>query len=176
MTVDAVATADLSHPGALELLRRQLLARMAYTGPDGFPRVIPIGFHWTGERVVVYTSPIAPKIPALSARPNVALTIDSDDGPATRSLFVRGMASIEIADDVLGEYLVAATKAMDGEQARQFQTEARSVHKQMARITIEPHWARFYDFAADRVPDFIRQLVNENSSGLQAINPRPLAE
>ena len=51
---------ELDHPGAQQLLAGQALARLAYTGPDGFPWVIPIGFHWNGERIIVCTAPISP--------------------------------------------------------------------------------------------------------------------
>jgi nitroimidazol reductase NimA-like FMN-containing flavoprotein (pyridoxamine 5'-phosphate oxidase superfamily) len=42
---------ELSHPDAQELLSSAQLARLAYTGRDDFPRVIPIGFHWTGSQI-----------------------------------------------------------------------------------------------------------------------------
>ena len=48
---------ELGHSDAQELLRSTSLARFAYNGRDGFPRVIPIGFYWTGERIVVCTAP-----------------------------------------------------------------------------------------------------------------------
>ena len=149
----------LTHPDALELLTRQPLARMAYTGPDGFPRVIPLGFWWTGERIIVCTAPTSPKARALAGRPHVALTIDSDDGPANRTVSVRGVASIEVVDGVPDEYLAASSKAMTDEQARQFETQVRSFYQQMARISIEPRWARCYDFTAGRVPEFLRRLA-----------------
>jgi hypothetical protein len=37
----------------------------------------------------------------------------------------------------------------------------RSVYKQMVRISIEPQWARFYDFGAGRVPAFLVNLCND---------------
>ena len=43
---------------------------------DGFPRVIPIGFYWNGNQIVVCTATTAPKAKALSSRPNVAITMD----------------------------------------------------------------------------------------------------
>ena len=160
MTPQAGALADeLSHPGAQELLGTQRLARLAYTGPDGFPRVIPIGFHWTGQHIIVCTAPSSPKVRALSARPHVALTIDTDDGTASRALSVRGVAAIEIVDGVPDEYLAAAVKGMDGEQARQFEMAVRSMYKQMARITIRPQWARYYDFGTGRIPGFLLKLA-----------------
>ena len=42
---------------------------VAYTGKDGTPRVIPVGFFWTGEQFVIATATTAPKVAALSARP-----------------------------------------------------------------------------------------------------------
>jgi hypothetical protein len=156
---------ELGHPGAQQLLASQALARLAYTGQDGFPRVIPIGFHWNGARIIVCTVPISPKVGALSARPHVALTIDTDEGTASRALLVRGVATIEIVDGVPDEYLAAATKNMDGEQARQFEAQVRLLYRQMARITIEPRWARYYDFGAGRLPGFLRKLVEDHAAG-----------
>jgi Pyridoxamine 5'-phosphate oxidase len=160
---DALAedTRELSHPDALDLLATETLLRLAYTGPDGFPRVIPIGFHWTGESIVVCTVPTSPKVRALAARPHVALTIDTDRGTASRSLSVRGVAAIEIVDGVPDEYLAASGKNMDGEQARQFEAQVRSLYKQMARITIQPRWARYYDFGTGRLPGFLLKLIQD---------------
>jgi nitroimidazol reductase NimA-like FMN-containing flavoprotein (pyridoxamine 5'-phosphate oxidase superfamily) len=84
---------EIGHPGAEELLRHASLVRLAYSGRDGSPRVVPVGFHWNGQDVVVCTAPTAPKVKALSARPSVALTIDSADTPATaKALLTRGIA------------------------------------------------------------------------------------
>src|SRR5438874_7060537 len=46
---------DLQEPGAVELLHSPDPARLAYTGPDGYPRVIPVGFLWNGTAIVVCT-------------------------------------------------------------------------------------------------------------------------
>jgi hypothetical protein len=37
----------------------------------------------------------------------------------------------------------------------------RSIHRRMARISIEPRWARYYDFGAGRVPAFLAELGQE---------------
>jgi Pyridoxamine 5'-phosphate oxidase len=153
---------ELNHPSARELLGSQPLARLAYTGPDGFPRVIPTGFHWNGQQIVVCTAPSSPKVRALASRPHVALTIDTDDGQASRALFVRGVATIDIIDGVPGEYLAASAKNMDTGQARQFEAHVRAIYKQMARISVEPRWARYYDFGAGRVPQFLQKLAEDN--------------
>jgi hypothetical protein len=154
-------TQELSHPDALDLLATETLLRLAYTGPDGFPRVIPIGFHWTGENIVICTVPSSPKVRALAVRPHVALTIDTNQGTPGRSLSVRGVAAIEIVDGVPDEYLAASGKNMDAEQARQFEAQVRSLYKQMARITIQPRWARYYDFGTGRLPGFLLKLIQD---------------
>src|ERR1700742_4856469 len=88
---------------AEEILRTATLARLAYDGIDGTPRVIPIGFLWTGDAGVVATHPTATKFAALRARPRVALTIDVPS-PA-RSVLLRGEAEIEVVDGPVPEYL-----------------------------------------------------------------------
>ena len=119
---------ELGQPGARELLESATLARLAYNGPDGLPRVIPIGFYWNGERIVVCTATTSPKVQALSARPDVAITIDTGDTPATaKSLLVRGSAHLETVDGVAGEYLEAAKKALDPDMHAAFEAQVRAV-------------------------------------------------
>ena len=154
---------DLQQPGALELLRSPEPARLAYTGPDGYPRVIPIGFLWNGTAVVVCTAPTAPKVAALAKQPHVALTIDSM-GPPAKELLLRGTASIEIVDGVPPEYLAAAAKSTYGDELAAFEAAVRGLYKEMARITVTPSWARFYDFGAGRLPTFLRRLVEPGSA------------
>jgi Pyridoxamine 5'-phosphate oxidase len=147
---------ELGQPGAQQLLRETALARLAYNGPDGLPRVIPTGFQWQHGRVYCCTADTAPKVAALSARPDVALTIDTDDA---RSLSIRGRAEIEIVDGIPPEYLAASAKTMDAAAMRDFEAQVRATYPKMARIAITPGWARFYDFGAGRLPAFLSQLV-----------------
>jgi Pyridoxamine 5'-phosphate oxidase len=151
---------ELNHPGAQELLASAAVARLAYTGKDGFPRVIPVAFHWNGEAVVVGTPPAAPKVAAMSAQPRVALTIDTDTMPP-RSLLIRGLAAIQTLDGVCGDFVKANTKGMEQAQVQGFEAQARATYKQMSRIAITPDWARFYDFGADRVPSSLLKLRND---------------
>jgi nitroimidazol reductase NimA-like FMN-containing flavoprotein (pyridoxamine 5'-phosphate oxidase superfamily) len=152
---------ELGHPDAQKLLSGSL-ARLAYNGLDGFPRVIPVGFYWTGRRVVVSTAPSSPKVRALSSRPEVALTIDSGGTPEeARALLVRGVATLETVDGVTEEYLAAARRSMQAAELAEFERNVRSVYQQMVRISIEPQWARFYDFGAGRLPAFLAKLIND---------------
>src|SRR5919201_6744200 len=106
-------TEELEHPGARNLLDSATLLRLAYNGSDGFPRVIPIGFYWNGNQIVICTAATAPKVKALSSRPNVAMTIDVGDTPTeAKSLLVRGLASAEIVNGVPDEYVAASRKVL----------------------------------------------------------------
>ncbi|HYI13307.1 MAG TPA: pyridoxamine 5'-phosphate oxidase family protein, partial [Thermoanaerobaculia bacterium] len=104
---------ELGQAGAIELLESAQLARVAYNGRDGLPCVIPIGFHWNGEHIVICTATTAPKVRALSSRPEVAVTIDVGSTPSeAKALLVRGIAAVEIVDGVPGEYLAGSKKAL----------------------------------------------------------------
>lgn len=151
---------ELSQPGARDLLGSATVLRLAYHGPDGFPRVVPVGFYWGGSEVVICTAPTAPKVAALSSRPEVALTIDLGNTPTgAKALLLRGVASLDIVDGVPDEYIAASRKAMEGEQAAEFERGVRAMYDRMARIAIRPHWARFFDFGAGRMPRFLMELA-----------------
>ena len=151
---------ELSMTGAQELLGSTSAAHLAYIGQDGTPRVIPVGFFWTGDHFVIATATTSPKVTALSVRPDVALTIDGGDTPdQARALSIRGRASVEIVDGVVAEYLAAARKSMSAEGAAQFEQNCRAMYDQMARIAITPSWVRYYDFGAGRMPRFLQELA-----------------
>lgn len=156
---------ELSLTGAQELLRSTSAAHLAYVAQDGTPRVIPVGFFWTGDQFVIATATTAPKVTALSARPDVALAIDGGDTPEqARALSIRGQASVEIVDGVVAEYLEAARQTMDAEAAARFEQNCREMYDQQARIAITPRWVRYYDFGAGRMPRFLQDLAERNPS------------
>jgi hypothetical protein len=151
---------EVSAPGAQDLLGAGRLARLAYLGTDGTPRVVPVGFLWTAGRVVVCTAATAPKVAALRARPDVALTVDDGGTPAeARSVTIRGRAAVEVVDGVPEEYLAATAKLMDGPALARFAEGCRARYDRMARITIRPHWARYHHFGTGPVPQFLRDLA-----------------
>src|SRR5918999_285819 len=87
--------AELSVPGARELIESTSAAHLAYVATDGTPRVAPIGFFWTGDEFVISTATTAPKVKALAAHPDVALAIDAGNTPGGAiSLSVRGRADL----------------------------------------------------------------------------------
>ena len=156
---------ELSTTGAQELLTSTSAAHLSYTAKDGTPRVIPVGFFWTGDQVVISTATSAPKVAALTVRPDVALAIEAGDTPdRARALSIRGRASVEIIDGVVEEYLAAARRTMDAEAAAEFEQNVRGMYDQMARIAITPRWVRYYDFGAGRMPRFLQELAERNRS------------
>ncbi|NKY88119.1 pyridoxamine 5'-phosphate oxidase family protein [Nocardia veterana] len=155
---------DKEFADARELLETASMARLAYNGLDGLPRVVPIGIFWTGAEIVMSTAATAPKVAALSARPEVALTIDAGDTPGSaKNLSVRGIVHLTIVDGVVPEYLAAARKNFDPEFAVEFERNCRAMYDRMARIALEPRWARYYDFGVGRMPQFLADLAAKAS-------------
>ena len=148
----------LNDPLAQELLRSNIPARLAYTGRDGAPRAILIAFHWTGQQFIVCTPPHAAKVQAIQANPRVALTIDTTTFPP-HVLLVRGTASVAVVDGVPPEYLAGSRKIVGDAQFPAFEEQVRGLYDRMARIAIEPTWAKLLDFET-RLPRAVEQLVS----------------
>jgi hypothetical protein len=154
---------DSELAAADDLLAATSAAHLSYVAEDGMPRVLPVGAYWTGREFVVSTADTAPKVKALSARPDVALAIDRGDTPGdARALQIRGRAEITVIDGVVPEYLMAARKTMGVEAAAEFEQNVRRMYDRMARVAITPTWARFYDFNAGRMPRFLQELAARN--------------
>ncbi len=147
----------LNDPLAQELMHSNTPARLAYTGVDGFPRAIPIGFFWNGTQLIMCTATNSPKMKALQANPNVALTIDTNTFPP-HVLLVRGTARVEIVDGVAPEFLEASRKYVGAEQWEAFEAQVHATYQQQGRITIVPTWAKILDFET-RVPRAQEELM-----------------
>jgi Pyridoxamine 5'-phosphate oxidase len=151
----------MNDPLAQEILTSNIPARLAYTGLDGFPRAIPIGFHWNGTRFVMATATNSPKMKALKANPKVALTIDTNAFPP-HILLVRGTARVEIVDGVAPEFLEGSRRYVPPEQWEEFEKGVRGLYKQQGRITITPEWAKLIDFET-RIPRAQEELVAQQA-------------
>lgn len=147
----------LAKPLSQELLGSSIPARLAYTGLDGDPRVIPIGFWWDGSRVTVATVPSSAKVPALRQNPRVALTIDTNDFPP-HVLLIRGSATLELVDGVPEDYIEASHKLVPPDQFAGWESGVRALYDQMVRITITPDWAKLLDFETT-IPKAVEDLV-----------------
>jgi hypothetical protein len=153
----------LDKPISRELLASSIPARLAYTGVDGDPRVVPIAFHWTGERLLVFTVPTAAKVRALRDNPRVAITIDTQEQWPPRVLLVRGAASLEPVDGVPDEYVEASRKVTPAEVFEDWEAGVRGLYDRMVRITIEPDWAKLLDFETT-IPKAVEDLIRAKTA------------
>jgi Pyridoxamine 5'-phosphate oxidase len=156
-------TEVLRTPISQELLGSSIPARLAYTALDGDPRVIPIGFHWNGARLLVFTVPEAAKVRALRKNPRVAITIDTQGQWPPRVLLIRGAASVELVDGVPDEYIEASRKVTPAEVFEDWETGVRGLYDQMVRITIEPDWAKLLDFETT-IPQAVADLIHAKTA------------
>jgi Pyridoxamine 5'-phosphate oxidase len=158
--VDSEAVMEvLRDPVARRLLESPLLTHLAYNGIDGTPRVVPIGYIWTGSTFVMCTAMVAPKVRSLQRDPRVALTIDTGvDKQPPNMLLVRGVASVEIVEGIPDEFLAASRKGLPEEQWSDFENQVRSFYPAMARISVTPQWAKVLDFET-RLPIAVEQLA-----------------
>lgn len=151
---------DVELEDARDLLETTSAAHLAYNAQDGTPRVVPVGFFWTGREFVISTAATAPKVEALSRHPDVALSVDAGGSPdEARALSIRGRAKVTLVNGVVEEYLEAARQNMSTEDAEAFERNCRRMYDRMARIAITPTWARYYDFATGRMPCFLNELA-----------------
>ena len=145
---------------AQQLLTSSRLTRLAYTGIDGYPRVIPTGYLWKDRSFIVCTAANAPKVRALLADPRVALEVDTEGQPP-HIVLVRGRASVTIVDGVPPEYLEASKKYLAPKQWQSFEDEVRRFYPQMARISIIPEWAKLIDFEST-LPTAVEELAQRS--------------
>ena len=162
MTTEEIAEI-LAKPYAQQLLNGPEPARLAYTGLDGDPRVIPIGFWTEGERVVMATVPKSAKVAALRANPNVALTIDQAAFPP-KVLLIRGTAEVEPVEGIPDGYLAAGRKVMTADQHAGWVAGVQGLYDEMVMITITPTWAKLLDFETT-IPKAVEDLIKEKSAG-----------
>ena len=129
-------------PIVAELVEGPHLARVAYIGLDGCPRVVPIWFTVIAREILMITGPRAAKIPALEANPAVALTIDDANVPP-KVLLVEGEASLEHVEGMAPEYEVLARRYL-GSGADAYLSQLTI--KRQVRIRIRPLRWRVFDF------------------------------
>lgn len=149
--------AVMSKPISQELLGSAIPARLAYIGLDGDPRVIPIGYVWTGSQIAMFTVPKAAKVAALERNPRVSITVDTEGFPP-RVLLIRGAASLALVDGVPDQYVEASRRVVPQDQFDAWEAGVRALYDQMVRITIEPDWAKLLDFETT-IPKAVEDLV-----------------
>ncbi|MCO5176228.1 MAG: pyridoxamine 5'-phosphate oxidase family protein [Thermomicrobiales bacterium] len=143
---------------AQQLLQSLNPARLAYIWHDGTPRVTPIWFHWDGETIAVAGPPDAPKLEAIRAHPQVALTIDDASSWPYRVLSIRGTATVDLVDGVAPEYDAAARRYFGEEQGSGWVQMITQMMSQTGRVRIQPTWVGILDFEA-RFPEAIARRM-----------------
>ncbi len=139
---------------AQRLLAAPIPARMAFIALDGTPRVVPSWFHWTGRELVMVTYVAGPRIgirhpaarlAALRARPDVAVTIDTETFPP-QSLSLRGRIEITEVEGLAPEYAAAARRYLGDEAAAGMLASMDQPGTRQARIALRPTWVGALDF------------------------------
>ena len=157
----------LDTPLARSLLTATIPARVAYTAKDGTPRIVPTWFQWTDGELVMPTFIRAPhvaapsrRLTALRARPDVAVSIDTDGTPA-QALLLRGEARITEVDGIDPDYAEAARQYLGADAAGEYLAMADQPGTRMARITLRPTWVGLLDFGGERLPGVMAPPAEE---------------
>ena len=159
--MDATTVAEiLAKPVAQELLFSDIPARLSYLGLDGDPRVVPVGFWWTGATFGIATVVGSAKVAALRKNPRVALAVDRAGMPP-RTLLVRGSAAVEIVG-VPDEYVAAARKIVPAEAMPSWEAGVRALYEEMAVITVTPDHVVLHDFETT-LPKAVADLIAAKS-------------
>jgi nitroimidazol reductase NimA-like FMN-containing flavoprotein (pyridoxamine 5'-phosphate oxidase superfamily) len=148
----------LGTPLARALLAAAIPARLAYTAKDGTPRIVPSWFQWADGELVMPTFMRAPhvaapsrRLAALRARPDVAVSIDTESSPA-QVLLIRGRAQVTEVDGIDRDYAVSARQYLGEKAGGEYLAMADQPGTRMARITVRPTWVGLLDFGGGRLP------------------------
>lgn len=153
----------LQEPVAQRLLQSSIPARFAYQWTDGTPRVIPIGFHWNGQEIVLGTPMEAPKLKALLDGQTVALCIDTDTMPC-QVLEIRGTIRLDVVEGIGPEYALATLRTMGEEAGRAWLTNMAPMVPRMTRVFVRPTWVAVIDFET-RFPSALERAMETSSAG-----------
>jgi len=147
----------LQDPVAQQLLQAKGPAHLAYTWRDGTPRVVPIGFHWNGEEIVLATATDAPKTKVLKNGSKVALSIDPDTFPP-KILLIRGTVRIDMVEGIAPEYAAMLRRTLGEEGGQAVLDAAARIYPRMTRIFIHPDWVGILDFET-RLPSAVERAI-----------------
>jgi len=147
----------LRDPVAQQLLQSKSPAHLAYTWRDGTPRVVPIGFHWNGQEIVLATATDAPKTKVLKNGSKVAVSIDRDSSPP-KILLIRGTVRIDTVEGIAPEYAAMIRRTMGEEDGQALLDQAAPLYPRMTRIFIHPDWVGLLDFET-RLPSAVERAI-----------------
>lgn len=154
----------LQEPVAQQLLQSKSLLHLAYTWHDGTPRVVPIGFLWNGQEIVLATAADAPKTKVLTNGSKVAVSIEHDASPP-QILQIRGTVHTDTVEGLAPEYIANARRTMSEEDAQAFLAESARIYPRMTRIFIHPDWVGLLDFET-RLPSAVERAIKRTSEAI----------
>jgi Pyridoxamine 5'-phosphate oxidase len=152
----------LKDPAAQHLLQSRSSLHLAYTWSDGTPRVVPMGFLWNGQEIVLATTPDAPKTKILTNGAKVAISIE-DDASLPKILQIRGTVHTDTVEGLAPEYVANARRSMSEEDAQAFLAESARIYPRMTRIFIHPDWVGILDFET-RLPSAVERAIKRATS------------
>jgi len=147
----------LQDPVAQQLLQAKGPAHLAYNWRDGTPRVVPIGFHWNGEEIVMATAVDAPKTKVLTNDSKVAVSINRDFS-VSKTLPTRGTVRVDTVEGIAPEYTAMIHRTMSQEDAEALLKEAARLCPRMTLIFIHPDWVGILDFET-RLPSAVERAI-----------------
>jgi PPOX class probable F420-dependent enzyme len=93
-----------SRPQAENALRDDPVVWLSSVQADGRPHVVPVWFHWDGERIVAFSKPHARKVDNLRDQPQVMLAVGTP-GPDFEVELIE--ATAELPDSAAGDVMPA---------------------------------------------------------------------
>ncbi len=139
----------LNDPVAQQLLNAPMPAHLAYAWSDGTPRLIPIGFTWTGTELVTGTPSTLPKVCALKNGDRVAVTYDTYVMPF-KVLSIRGIINFSPYEGLVPEWVAAGERMCGKEGGQAFANMVAAMIQagafSMLRLAVKPTWVGILDF------------------------------
>jgi PPOX class probable F420-dependent enzyme len=91
-------------PSVEAALRDDPVVWLSSVQPDGRPHLVPVWFHWDGERIVAFSKPHARKVGNLRDQPSVMLAVGTP-GPDFEVELIEATAELpaQPADEVMPE-------------------------------------------------------------------------
>lgn len=91
-------------PSVEAALRDDSVVWLSSVQPDGRPHLVPVWFHWDGERIVAFSKPHARKVENLRDQPSVMLAVGTP-GPEFEVELIEAIAELpkRPADEVMPE-------------------------------------------------------------------------
>ncbi len=147
----------LAKPYSQDLLSGRIPARFSYISLSGEPRVVPIGFSWKNDQLLMFTTTNSAKVPALKKNPRVAITIDTESFPP-KVLLLRGSVELTLEDGVPEDYKNSASGLVPPEAFEEWAAGVDALYDQMYRIAFTPDWVKLLDFETT-LPKAVEEII-----------------